>query len=126
MNLFFFMNKLFDNISSIDRRLIIYTYNNRNNKNNSFISNNNKYNNLKKNVFAIRPATPNFSIGANHYKNELLNKNYNYEYNYYNSDKIREINNISKNNIERFQKSRMQKNIDEYLYGSNNHYNYGC
>ena len=121
----FFMNQLFDNISPIERRLIIYSYNNRKNKNNSFVSYNNKYNNLKKNIFSMRPATPNFSIGTNHYKNEIINKNYNYGYNYYNSDKIREFNNISNNNKDGYPKSRTQKNIDEYLYGNNSHYYYG-
>ena len=117
------MNNLFYNISSIDKRLLIYTYNNKSNKNNSFILNNNNYNNLKKSAFAMRPATPNFSTRANHYKNEIINKNNIYEYNYYSGDKSREMNFL--NNNGGFRNSKIQKNIDEFLYGNNSHYYYG-
>ena len=119
----FYMNNLFYNISSIDKRLLIYTYNNKSNKNNSFILSNNNYNNLKKSAFAMRPATPNFSTRANLYKNEIINKNNIYEYNYYNSDKNREMNFL--NNNGGFRNSKTQKNIDEFLYGNNSHYYYG-
>ena len=116
----FYMNNLFNNISSIEKRLLIYTYHNIYNKNNSFIIKNN-YNNLKKSGFSMRPSTPNYSMRAYHYKNEIINKNNIYEYNYYNSDKNRM--NLLKNNGD-FRNSQIQKNIDEYLYGNKSNYYY--
>ena len=118
----FLMNKLFNNISSIDKRLLIYTYNNRHTKTHSFISDYYNYNNIKKSAFSNRPGTPNYSI-RKHYLNEIINKNYNYDYNYFNSDKIQKMNMLNKNN--NVENSRTQKNIDDYLYGTNNHYYYG-
>ena len=118
------MNKLFNEISSIDKRLLIYTYNNRHMKNNSFISNNNNYNNLKKSLLTVRPGTPNYSIRENQYNNEIINRNYNYKYNYFNNDQIKRINMSNNYNKIHYQNSLIQKNINEYLYGNNNYYHY--
>ena len=118
------MNNLFNQISSIDRRLLIYTYNNRYIKNNSFIANNYNYNNLKKSIFTVRPGTPNYSIRANQYKDELMNKNFTYEYNYFDKDLIKRMNINNKDNKIGFPNSLIQKNVNEYLYGNNKYYNY--
>ena len=114
----FEMNNLFNNMSSIDKRLLIYTYNNRHNKNNSFLSDSN----IKKQAFTMRPSTPNYSMKINNYKNQIMNKNNNYDYNNYSNNAI-EMNSINKN-VD-LQNQRIQKNIDEYLYGNNSHYYYG-
>ena len=113
----FYMNNLFNNMSSIDKRLLIYTYNNRHNKNKSFII----YNNNKNTATTMRPSTPNYSTRANHFKNEMNKRiNYNYEYNYYNYDKMRQMNCLN-DNIG-IQNTKMQKDINQYLYGNNNNY----
>ena len=101
------MNELFNNISSIDKRLIIYTYKNRSSKNNSLIINNSKSNFSQ---FQIRPETPDFS---------LKNK-YNY---YYNNMQKMSANNL-KNNVG-FQSSKSQKKVEEFLYGNNSNFYHG-
>ena len=102
------MNELFNNISSVDKRLIIYTYRNKNSKNNSLVINNNKSNFRQ---FRIRPETPDFS---------LKNK-YNY---YYNNMQKMSLNNL-KNNYVDFQSSKTQKKVEEFLYGSNANFYHG-
>ena len=102
------MNELFNNISSIDKRLIIYTYKNRSSKNNSLIINNSKSNFSQ---FQIRPETPDFS---------LKNK-YNY---YYNNMQKMSLNNL-KNSYVDFQSSKAQKKVEEFLYGSNANFYHG-
>ena len=116
----FYMNNLFNNMSSIDKRLLIYTYNNRKNKNKSFII----YKNNNNTAVTMRPSTPNYSIRANHFKNEMNKRtNYNYEYNYYNFDKMKKINDLNGNLG--FQNTKTQKEINQYLYGNNNNYYHG-
>ena len=102
------MNELFNNISSVDKRLIIYTYRNKNSKNNSLVINNNKSNFRQ---FRIRPETPDFS----------LKKKYNY---YYNNMQKMSLNNL-KNNYVDFQSSKTQKKVEEFLYGSNANFYHG-
>ena len=102
------MNELFNNISSVDKRLIIYTYRNKNSKNNSLVINNNKTNFRQ---FRIRPETPDFS---------LKNK-YNY---YYNNMQKMSLNNL-KNSYVDFQSSKTQKKVEEFLYGSNANFYHG-
>ena len=102
------MNELFNNISSVDKRLIIYTYRNKNSKNNSLVINNNKSNFRQ---FRIRPETPDFS---------LQNK-YNY---YYNNMQKMSLNNL-KNSYVDFQSSKTQKKVEEFLYGSNANFYHG-
>ena len=122
----FYMNNIFNNMSPIDKRLLIYTYNNNNqNKNKLFMFNYNNYSNSKKTAHTMRPGTPNYSMRSIHNKKDKINNNYGYN-NYYNNDKNKNTN-IFNNNINNygFHNSRTQKNIDKYLYGNNSHYYYG-
>ena len=95
------MNELFNNISSYDKRLIIYTYNTKYNQNKSLVLNNHKNNFTQ---LHKRAETPDFS---------LKNK-YNF---YYNDNNNKPMNNL-KNNIG-FQSSKAQKKLEQFLYGSN-------
>jgi hypothetical protein len=95
------MNELFNNISSYDKRLIIYTYNTKYNQNKSLVLNNHKNNFTQ---LHKRAETPDFS---------LKNK-YNF---YYNDNNNKPVNNL-KNNIG-FQSSKAQKKLEQFLYGSN-------
>jgi hypothetical protein len=124
----FYMNDIFNSMSPIDKRLLIYTYYNKLSKNNLYkANNNNNYYYTEKTAHILRPGTPNFSMRSIHNsKSDLINKNYNYEYNYYNNDKIRKtyVINDDIDNID-FQNTKVQKNINEYLYGNNSNYYYG-
>ena len=115
------MNDLFYNISPIDKRLLIYTYNIKHNKNISFIINNNINNNYVHNFHQIhnRAETPNFSMKNKYFKNIENNDN---NYSGYKESK-KQFNNL-KNNLE-LQSSKAQKNIENFLYGKNSNYNYG-
>ena len=103
------MNDLFNNISSVDRRLIIYTYNIKHTKNNSLVLNNyrNNYSQIQ-----LRAETPDFS---------LKNK-YNYSYNNINKQKT-PMNNLK--STVGFQNSKSQKKIEEFLYGNNSNFYHG-
>ena len=104
------MNAIFNNISSVDKRLIIYTYNNRrHNKNKSLVLSNNNKKNFSQ--LKIKPETPDFS---------LKNK-YNY---YYNSILQKKPMNNLKNNVG-FQSSKAQKKVEEFLYGDNSNFYHG-
>ena len=103
-----YMNDLFNNLSSVDRRLIIYTYNIKHTKNNSLVLNNYK-NNYSQMQFA---ETPDFS---------LKNK-YNYYYNYNNKQKT-PMNNLK--NTVGFQSPKSQKKLESFLYGKNSNFYHG-
>ena len=102
------MNELFNNISSVDKRLIIYTYNNRHKKNKSLVLTNNK-NNF--NQIKIRSETPDYSLKSK------------FSYYYNNNIPKKQMNNL-KNNFG-FQSSKAQKKIEEFLYGNDSNFYYG-
>ena len=102
------MNELFNNISSVDKRLIIYTYKNKHNKSNSLVLNSSK-NNFSQ--IKIKPETPDYS-----WKNK-----YNY---YYNNDMQKMPMNNLKNNFG-YKSSKTQKKIEEFLYGDNSNFYHG-
>ena len=122
----FYMNDIFNNMPPIDKRLLIYTYYNKLSKNNLYMANNNNNYYTEKTAHILRPGTPNFSMRSIHNsKSDLINKNYK-EYNYYNNDENRKtyVINDDIDNID-FQNTKVQKNINEYLYGNNSNYYYG-
>ena len=115
-----YMNDLFNNLSSVDRRLIIYTYNIKHTKNNSLVLNNYKNNYSQ---IQLRAETPDFSLKNkyNYYYNN--NSNINNNNNNINSKQKTPMNNLK--NTVGFQSPKSQKKLESFLYGKNSNFYYG-